>query len=403
MMMLELFLALIAGLVIGTITGLTPGIHTNLITAILASGLIFKTFKAPPLMVFIVSLSITHTFLDFIPSVFLGAPNEDNFLSVLPGHEMLKEGNAYEAVVLTLYGSLMALVIIFAFTPVFILIVPLIYDKLQISLPILLIFVSTYLILRENKVLLSMIIFLLAGILGFFTLNLPIEQPLLPLLTGLFGTSAIILSLKNKTNIPPQQIIPIRKIHLTKKELLNASIGAIISAPLCSYLPGIGSGHAAVIGSEIVSQTRKGFVFLVGGINTIVLGLSFTTLYVIGKTRSGAAVAIDILKKELMLSDLFLILVVVAFAGVLSFFWGIFIAKQVTKKINHLDYKKLSIFVLVVILIVNLIFTNLYGLIVLVTSTALGIFTILSGARRINLMGSLLIPTIIFYVSLFLF
>ncbi len=61
-------------------------------------------------------MAITHTFLDFIPSVFLGCPDTDTSLSVLPGHELLKQGKAYEAIALTAYGGLMAIFMMFLIT-----------------------------------------------------------------------------------------------------------------------------------------------------------------------------------------------------------------------------------------------------------------------------------------------
>jgi len=97
---LELILALFLGILAGTFTGLSPGIHINLVSTILVSSLPFLSFlPLISLVVFIVSMSITHTFIDFIPSIYFGAPEEDNFLSVLPGHKMLNQGKAHEAFV----------------------------------------------------------------------------------------------------------------------------------------------------------------------------------------------------------------------------------------------------------------------------------------------------------------
>src|SRR3990167_5807040 len=105
-MLIELIVALTLGLLSGTLTGLLPGIHINLVSASLVSlsALYFLNIEPIILVVFIVSMSITHTFVDFIPSIFLGAPDTDTELSVLPGHEMLKQGQGYKAVLITLYG-----------------------------------------------------------------------------------------------------------------------------------------------------------------------------------------------------------------------------------------------------------------------------------------------------------
>ena len=402
-MILALIVALLLGVLSGTITGLFPGIHVNLVAVFLlsVSPTLLQITSPLSLAIFIVAMSVTHSFLDFIPSIFLGAPDEDSFLSVLPGHELLKQGKGHEAVVLTLYGSLIALVIILLFIPIFIFILPIIHGSITNIIPYLLIFISLYLIFQERNFLLSLTIFLLAGFLGILTFNLPIKEPLLPLLTGLFGSSALIVSLKNPSStLPKQSISPLKKIKLTRKQFLKSSLAASISAPLCSFLPGIGSGHAATFGSEIFKHDKRSFLFLTGAINTIVIALSFIAIYSINKTRSGAAVAIKQILHTLALSDLTAIIITIFLSGIISFFVGIKISKIVAKNINKINYKLLSIITLIILLVVNLIFSNPLGILVLITSTSLGIFTILSNSRRINLMASLLIPTIIFYLTI---
>ena len=238
-MLIELILALIVGVTAGTFTGLFPGIHINLVAAgLLASISYFSIVPNLGLVVFIVAMSITHTFIDFIPSIFLGAPNEDNFLSVLPGHEMLKEGRGFEAVVFTLYGGLAALPISLIFSLIFVLVLDKVFGYIRGVIPFILIFVSLYLIFREEKILIGFIIFLLSGFLGYFTFNLPVREPLLPLLSGLFGVSGLIISLKSKTKIPLQKALSLRDVRMSKSSFLKTGIAASIAAPLCSFLPG---------------------------------------------------------------------------------------------------------------------------------------------------------------------
>jgi len=90
-MILEILIALLLGVCAGTISGLTPGIHVNLISLILISlSSYFLGFTSPIVLgVFIISMAVTHTFLDSIPSIFLGAPDADMALGVLPGHKLL--------------------------------------------------------------------------------------------------------------------------------------------------------------------------------------------------------------------------------------------------------------------------------------------------------------------------
>ena len=202
----DFLISLLIGVLAGTFTGLIPGIHINLISIILLSSItLFSTFPPLSLAIIIISMAITHSFMDFIPSIFLGAPEDDTFLSILPGHQMLKEGSAHEAIVLTLYGSLVGILIILIFAFPFIYLIPLIYSAVKFAIPFLLIFLSIYLILREEFFITSLIIFLFSGFIGFSALNLPVKEPLLPVLTGLFGASALTLSLKNKTEIAKQK------------------------------------------------------------------------------------------------------------------------------------------------------------------------------------------------------
>ncbi|MCA9485536.1 MAG: tripartite tricarboxylate transporter permease, partial [Nanoarchaeota archaeon] len=135
-MILFLVCALFLGILAGTVTGLFPGIHINLVAAgLLAGAGYFVGIEPIVLVVFIVAMAITHTFLDFIPGVYLGAPEEDSFLAVLPGHQMLREGKGHAAVVYTLYGSLIGLVVILIFSFLFVLFLDDIYSYIQIGIP----------------------------------------------------------------------------------------------------------------------------------------------------------------------------------------------------------------------------------------------------------------------------
>ena len=242
-------------------------------------------------------------------------------------------------------------------------------------------------------------IFILAGFLGIASLNLNLKEPLLPLLTGLFGVSNLLISLHQKTKIPKQKIMPLTQIRLKKKSVARASFASIIAAPFTAFLPGLGASQAALIGQQVTDiQDQREFLFLLGAINTIVMGLSFIALYSIQKTRTGAAVAISKLIPELSFSNLFYILITIVLSGIVAAFITVFLAKLVAKKIHKFNYSKLSLIILVVLLIITIMFTGFLGLLIFITSTALGIATIQLGIKRMHLMGSLLIPTILFYL-----
>ena len=289
-MLIEILFFFIFGILAGTLTGLIPGVHINLIGAFLVS-LSFTTFyliNPLYLVVFITSMAITHTFVDFIPSIFLGCPDTDTELSILPGHELLKKGLGYEAIILTAYGSLAAIFILILISFPSILIISKIYDSLIFLIPYILIGVSIILIFSEKNKSSALFVFLLTGFLGLSVLNMveSSEKMLLPLLTGLFGSSMLLMSIKNKTKVPKQ------KITKVKTKIIKPLLGSVIASPICSFLPGLGSGQAAIIGNSISKTNRKGFLVLIGATNTLVMGFSFISLYIISRTRTGAAASI---------------------------------------------------------------------------------------------------------------
>src|SRR3989338_6902751 len=393
-MLLEISITILIGILAGTITGLLPGIHINLVAALLISiSAFFLGFTSPIiLIIFIVSMSITHTFVDFIPSVFLGAPEEDTILSILPGHEMLKQGRGYEAVYLATVGSFSAVLIILVISPVFLII---------FFIPYILIISSLFLIFQEKNKLLGFSVFILSGFLGISVLNsnINIKEPLLPLLSGLFGASSLIISIKTKVKIPKQIIA---KPKLNKNLLISPIIASLVSAPLCSFIPAIGSGQAAIIGSSLMRKkmTREKFLILLGSVNTIILGLSFIVVYSINKARTGvAATAQELIPiSNISNNDLFLILITIVITGILCFYWTLFLAGKFSKVIEKINYSKLSYFILAFLSVIVFLFSNWIGIFIFIISTATGIYGILSGARRINLIGCLIIPTILIYL-----
>ena len=401
-MLIELLLALFFGILTGTLTGLAPGIHINLIGSILLSlsSSVFLGIEPIIFIVFIVAMSITHTFTDFIPSIYLGAPQDGTELSVLPGHELLKEGKAHEAVLITLLGSLIAIFLIIFLSPLLIFSIPKLNSFVKPILPFLLIVISIFLIVAEGKNKFSaLLVFILTGILGFVTMNLELKEPLLPLLTGLFGASSLIISIKQKTQIPEQKTSSLKEIEITKKELISSGIFSTFFSSVLGFLPALGSGQVAVISSTFKKINNKQFLFSLGLINPFLMILSFLTIYTIGKGRTGSAVFIQEILGNVSLKQIILILVVSLISGILAFIIGIKISKFFAKNIGRINYSKISVSVLIFLLTIVTIFSGFLGAVIFIISTSTGIYCIQSNVRRTQMMGCLLLPTIIIYLT----
>ncbi len=397
--MLDIIIGALAGLIIGIITGITPGLHVNSVNSFLLIGLVSVLANFPiGSIVFVVILTITHSIVDIVPSIFLGAPNEESFLTVLPGHEMLVQGKGFEAVVLSLLGVISAIPLLVVIIPLFIKFIPIVFERIVPYIAFILIFICVYTFSRESNILAGFVIFSLSAMLGYVSLNLPIKDSLLALLSGLFGGSGLFLSSFNKIKIPPQKIEPLRNFKVTKKEYFSAFFGAGLSAPFFSFLPAIGSGHAATISTEIIPQTRKSFLITISAINTIVNVLSFVTLYSIGKSRTGSAHTISEILGKISGTHLTIILVAAFITIFLASIAALITARIFATKIMKIPYRALSAGILIFLALFILIFAGFIGLIVFVTGSAIGIFAIQSNVRRINMMACLLVPTILFYM-----
>jgi putative membrane protein len=383
------------GILAGTFTGLIPGIHINLVASILFTSTFLTRVQGEEVLIFIVAMAITHTFIEFIPSIFFGAPDEDTGLATLPGHKFLLKGLGHEAIILTVIGSSIAIISLIFLIPFFIIIIPKIYPFINRMMGWFLIWISIFLIFNEKESkITSLIIFLLAGFLGLASLNLPIKQPLFPLLTGLFGSSTLIYSLRTNAKIPEQKL---EKHYISKKELIRPTIATILISPVCGLLPGLGSSQAAIMGSEITGKLNKEqFLILIGSINTLIMAISFITLIVIGKSRTGAANALSKLNilNESLLTPLIL---TILFSSIIAIIITLKLSKFFSKKIHKINYSKISFIILIFLTSVIFTFSGFFGLITFLIATILGLTSTEMGIRKGFLMGALLIPTIIFY------
>ncbi len=397
----QIIIAIILGCAFGIITGLIPGVHINLVSILILSfSAILLNIVSPVIIcVFIISMAITHTFLDSIPSIFLGAPEAETALSVLPGHKMLLEGRGYEAVMLTLIGSLFSLILAVSLSPLFKIVIEIVYPYLQTVIGYVLIAASGFLIIREKKSRMwALIIFLMSGVLGIGVLNLPnLKNPLFPLLSGLFGTSMLFISLSEKATIPPQKIT----FPKIKKSELSKTMGSSLAAGgLCSFLPGLGPAQAAILGSELYKKiTNEGFLILVGGLNTINMVLSFLALFLLDKARNGAVVTISKIIGILTLENLIIFLGVTLIAGGIATLLTIKITKVFSNLFSKVNYQKLILSI--IILIITMVFflsSNFMGLLILTVSTFTGIIPAKLGIGRNHLMGCLLLPVILYFI-----
>ncbi len=400
--LLAIVVSLFLGCLAGIFTGLAPGIHVNTVAAgVLASlGILTAYFSPLALGVFLVAMVIMHSFVDFIPSIFLGAPDDgETALSVLPGHKLLLEGKGYTALKLTVIGGIGSTIIGLMLLPIFSLAIFYGYDKLGIVVPILILAFSAFFILLEKSLkgkIWALLVFMMSGVLGIIVLNqLPIKEPLFPMLTGLFGLSTIIISMLSKNKIVEQDI----NTNLVFEGRWLTHLKASLSAAIMSILPALGAAQATVLAQAAARKEKddKEFLVMVGGINTVSSLFVLVTLFLIGRARTGVLATMKQFL-ELNYSTFAVLLaaslVAVALAAITTLWLGKIIARRITK----IKYRKLSFAVLVILILLAGIFGGFLGLFILSVSTAVGLIAPKVGIKRIHAMGCLAIPIVLYFI-----
>ncbi|OQA32091.1 MAG: Tripartite tricarboxylate transporter TctA family protein [archaeon ADurb.Bin336] len=376
------------GVIAGIIAGLVPGLHSNNITIILAT----TPFFGMEITSFILSMCITQSFVEFIPSTILGIPSENTFESILPAHKMVLEGKGLEAINYTVLGGIIAVIIGTLLTHPFFLFLEQNQTQLTKITPLVL-SIALIIFIKEGKTFKQKIgiifVIIAAGCQGIL-----FQNQLFPLITGYFGMAGLILSINETKKIPLQEKGEIVINFETIKYGLLGTIGGTITA----IMPGIGSNTAGgIINTLKKIPSPKNYLTLLGSINASNFFFSFATLLALSKARNGAMLTIQekiFYGEKTLLFGTIIMLLSAAIGGIAT----ILLAKKFVKIINTKTEQKLNKMCIIFIIILVLAMNGTLGIITLIFSTALGIYTIKKGYKRSTLMSSLIIPTILFYL-----
>jgi len=401
--MLDLLAFVVAGVCLGVVTGLVPGLHVNNLAPMLAALAVSATAFSIELSVAIVAMSITNAFISYIPSTFLGAPEEGTELSVLPGHRLLLEGNGYRAIFLTALGCVGGLLAGAAILLPFLAVIGGAYELLRPHMHLVLTCVIVITILTERTPLRigwSCLIFALSGVLGVLTLDTGLmsgDTGLMPLLSGLFGLSVIVPSIMKGYSIPPQRV---EERGIDIKSAVKPIVVGTAAGAFTGIVPGIGPSQGTLLAQLVTgSSGHEDFLVSVSTVNTSKALFSFVALYAIGRARSGAAVAVEKLT-AVGLPELALFVGISMLAGGIAGLLQLKLGKLMAKHINRIPYRKLSIVVLLFICVMTFFLTGPAGLLVLAVSTTIGMLPALAGVRRVHCMGVIVLPCILYFSGL---
>jgi putative membrane protein len=443
LLLIILFCAL--GVLLGVITGLLPGLHVNNVALIMLSLSSTIVAACSPLFTygisasfililiagFMTSVSISHSFHDTIPSTFIGAPEEETALSVLPAHGLLLKGEGYKAVALAALGSygaiLLCLILLYPLR--FIIGPPLaLYSLIQdamiwILLAIVILMISTEktritILGKTGKlpsvlgILFAAFVFVLSGIFGILVFNFHLTSPiglpapvLFPALAGLFGTPTLLTSLVTKPTIPEQKIEPFVQNRIEKKSSVVSILTGSLAGLFVSLIPGLTTATGTVLAMNARQKTsQEQTIVTLSAVNTAATFSVTMMLFIIQKARSGVTLAIkDLIAIEpwdsfAMPVGLIYLLMFLILSGCLSYFLTLYLGRLFAKKFHTIPYQKIVVFTLLFVCILVVLFTGPLGLIVLLTATSIGFLPLCWGVRRSHCMGVLLVPIILYFL-----
>ena len=480
-----LLFALFFGVAMGSLTGLIPGFHVNNVALILlALSPVFLSWGIPlsAVAAIIVSTGTVHTFLNYIPSALLGAPDGDTALSLLPGHRMLLSGNAPRGVAWSARGSQLGL-----FLSLPLIIVARIafgdelgwYDYLRNIIFFLLLGISFLLLATEttrldwpkwlqklsmNKLatdsrfagfLAATGFFLLSGFYGWAVFSLPARSPvgipdaslLLPSLAGLFGIANLLDIYATTSHIPPQNedwTLP------PAKPLLVPCFWSGVAGASMGVLPGMTASQATVLvmgGRNVAAkvQGKEGYgmdwetrrltemtdeelleialseaeggvegpqtkqdlevIAILSAVNTAVTVMVLGFLYIIGRSRSGATLAlkmmypIDTWSSAEPTADFVRLIAVTIAAGLMAMPIMRVVGKGMLRLHAAIPLQQMVMGVIIFVSALVWFTTGFIGIGVLIIGTILGLIPPRVGIRRSHGMGIIIVPIMIYTFS----
>jgi putative membrane protein len=403
------------GAVAGCFTGLFPGLHVNTLASVMlivypTLSEILSDVAGPgqvPILVssFIMSAAVVHSFTDFVPSVFIGAPDPDESLATLPGHRLLMEGKGMEAVRAAAIGSAVgAAFSILLAVPFQYLMLNGLAEKLDSLTYCVLMFTLSVIVINEHGAARkgwAVILILISGALGVICMhgNIPSEgilgegTLLFPLLTGLFGMPALLSSSKGA-------VIPEQTDDTRDPVGPFPAVKGIIMGCLAGWYPGITATAGASLASSLISENNPAkFISMVASIGTVTTVFSLVTLSVSGSGRSGTVLVVkDIIGNGIYgfcSAEFLLLLFSVAVATVVGYYATISSGKMMSRFAGNVDVSKMNKAVIAIVMLLVLMLTGPYGIIILVISSVVGMIPQSEGMDRIPLTGSLILPTLL--------
>lgn len=413
----------ILGTIVASFISVIPALHVyNVAGLILILSIKFKNLiPTEYLPAFMMAMIVTYSFLNTIPSVFLGAPDDSAVFIVLPGQKYMLESRGFEAVSIISIGGLAGILLLVITTPVAFYLFPKVVRILSPHMFWILALILIYMIMSEwpkgmeraktrlgnfwdawKGLSAGILTIILSGFLGIIIFNkslLPLDisfQNIMPAFVGLFATPWLITNILAKVEIPSQYIS--NSVELNRNLIIRGGIAGFLGGMFAALFPVVTGGIGGLLAGHATAQRDERIFILSQGVSKTVYYVGAFLLFFVPSlniTRGGLAWMISPLYSPHTINDYWLAISAMLISAGLAFIITLYYSKIIIKLIEKINYTSISWFVLFLLVIIVFALTGFMGLFIMIVSTAIGLIPVLFNSRRMNCMGILLIPIIL--------
>jgi putative membrane protein len=409
----------ILGTTIGALLSMVPALHVYNVCGIL----LIVWYSAPGLIpyvalpAFFMSLLVSFSIINTIPSMIFGAPDESAVFMVLPGQKYMLQGRGFEASILTGVGSLMGIVMLAILTPF--LFYPMRYIKNIVgqNLQWVMLLFITYMLMSEwprggglgktvwqkfkwawANLVAGLATFILAAIVGIIIMNktmVPLNmsfQGIMPVFVGFFAVAGIIQNLISRQKVPPQHVTDSIDVNATL--IGKSTLAGTIGGGLAAFIPAVTGGIGGLIAGHATAQRDdRIFVMSQGVSKTIYYVGSFLFFFVplLMLSRGGMAILMKPIFTPYTVQDYFRILAVILISGSMSFLLMFPLTRFAIKLVTKYDYHVVLWFALGIVLAIVYGLMGWQGMFLMTVATGIGLIPALYHSRKSNAMAVLLV------------
>jgi putative membrane protein len=149
---------------------------------------------------------------------------------------------------------------------------------------------------------------------------------------------------------------------------------------------------------------KKQTIITLSAVNTACAFSVVVVMFIILRSRSGATLAaMELISVSewttiLIPTNLSYLLISLLLGGTLSYFLTLKVGRLFAKRFANVPYTLIIKLTITMIVILVFLFTGIFGIIILVVATFLGLLPVEWGIRRSHCMGILLIPIILYFL-----